>query len=375
MDEQLVLQFMEITGCSEYTEAETMLEAFAGDMDGAIQMYLSSRSGPSSSANARPMDPSRMQDYADDDDAFAVDEPRAPIPNRVGRLVDDSPPVQHSRPSYFPPMPSTSTSSSSSTTFAPTTSSSTTSSRIPTFASTTAIPSSPSESQPQPQPHIHPNMQAPTHLSVSVRSIEDAKSMALSQFKYLLVCVSDPTDFASLALNRDVWRHEMIQQLVPAHFVFWYLEHRSSEGQDMLLRYKKQASELPWVAILDPRTGAVVKEYPIAKARDPAQFALLLMSFAEQYTIEDETKTYTDPTKYAQDTKVQVRLEDGSRKVVVVSGAMPRRVFYDVVARECGLQQEKRDWELVAFSGAVPRDAMTVKAAGLGGSALTVRFM
>jgi hypothetical protein len=71
-----------------------------------------------------------------------------------------------------------------------------------------------------------------------------------------LVNIQNDDDFACHALNRDVWRDELVENLVREGFVLWQAMSNTNDGQTYITRYKVQG--YPHLAILDPRTGSLL---------------------------------------------------------------------------------------------------------------------
>lgn len=63
-------------------------------------------------------------------------------------------------------------------------------------------------------------------------------------------------DFACHALNRDVWRDELVENLVREGFVFWQDVNSTPDGRTYEQRYNVET--YPHIAILDPRTSRLI---------------------------------------------------------------------------------------------------------------------
>jgi hypothetical protein len=61
----------------------------------------------------------------------------------------------------------------------------------------------------------------PDHLIYKEGGFEGARTMAKDSKRWLLVNIQSESEFASHALNRDVWRDELIENLVREGFIFW----------------------------------------------------------------------------------------------------------------------------------------------------------
>lgn len=71
-----------------------------------------------------------------------------------------------------------------------------------------------------------------------------------------MVNIQSDDDFACHALNRDVWRDELVENLVREGFILWQAMIGSNEGQTYITRYK--VTGYPHLAIIDPRTGSLL---------------------------------------------------------------------------------------------------------------------
>ena len=65
----------------------------------------------------------------------------------------------------------------------------------------------------------------------------------------MCVCVGG----LSLCLSRDVWKNEMIQDILDTRFALWLYNDTSPDGQRFCHVYKVDMTKLPAVYILDPR--------------------------------------------------------------------------------------------------------------------------
>lgn len=61
----------------------------------------------------------------------------------------------------------------------------------------------------------------PNHLIHRAGGFQGARTMAKDTRRWLLVNLQRDSEFASHALNRDVWRDELVENLVRSGFIFW----------------------------------------------------------------------------------------------------------------------------------------------------------
>jgi len=62
---------------------------------------------------------------------------------------------------------------------------------------------------------------APEHLMFKEGGFEGARTMAKDNKRWLLVNIQRDNEFSSHALNRDVWRDELVENLIREGFIFW----------------------------------------------------------------------------------------------------------------------------------------------------------
>lgn len=103
---------------------------------------------------------------------------------------------------------------------------------------------------------------------------QGARQAARDSRRWLLVNIQSDSDFACHALNRDVWRDELVENLVRDGFIFWQAVDTTSEGSTYSERYR--VGGYPHVAIIDPRTARLMwkKEgWTQVNPMTPVQFA------------------------------------------------------------------------------------------------------
>lgn len=108
----------------------------------------------------------------------------------------------------------------------------------------------------------------PPHGIMFNGTFETARRFARDQGRWLLVTVHAPVDFASQAMNRDLWNSALLQSFVKENFVFVQMIVGGSDER----RYKSfyPFDDLyPHVALIDPRTGERVETLLVASIPVP----------------------------------------------------------------------------------------------------------
>jgi UBX domain-containing protein 7 len=70
-------------------------------------------------------------------------------------------------------------------------------------------------------PRLSDMFAAPVHLIHRAGGFQGARTMAKDSKRWLLVNIQQDSVFASHALNRDVWRDELVDNLIREGFIFW----------------------------------------------------------------------------------------------------------------------------------------------------------
>jgi hypothetical protein len=157
----------------------------------------------------------------------------------------------------------------------------------------------------------------PEHLIYKEGGFEGARTMAKDNKRWLLVNLQRDSEFSCHALNRDVWRDELVENLVREGFIFWqavsysrviedYLKvdcpsmmlcltivlsflqmDISPEGQTYSQRY--HVHDYPHIAIIDPRTRRLMwkKEgWTQEKPMTAELFAETAMDFCSRHSFD-----------------------------------------------------------------------------------------
>ena len=95
---------------------------------------------------------------------------------------------------------------------------------------------------------------------ISNVALEQAKSMAYEQKKWVMVNIQDNREFFCQQLNRDLWSNKNVKETINENFIFVQYSSDSSQGVEYLQYYTFK--DYPHIAILDPRTGEQMKLWP-----------------------------------------------------------------------------------------------------------------
>jgi len=121
---------------------------------------------------------------------------------------------------------------------------------------------------------------------------DNAREKGKETEKWLLVNIQEPSIFDCQQLNRDIWKHPGIQELIKEHFIFMQFNKDDPRGSQYCQYYfplRDSDAAYPHIAIVDTRTGEQLKIWsgpPIPNATD---FLIQLVEFLDRYSF-DQTK-------------------------------------------------------------------------------------
>lgn len=120
-------------------------------------------------------------------------------------------------------------------------------------------------------------------------SWDAARDKGKEEMKWILVNIQDTSIFTCSELNRDIWKHDGIKELVKENFIFLQYTKQDPRAQSYVNYYfplKDVESAYPHIAIVDPRTGEQVKVWsgpPLPAAGD---FLMQLVEFLDRYSLD-----------------------------------------------------------------------------------------
>ena len=213
--DELVSQFMAFSGCADTERAQSYLEMSGNNLEMAISLYMDHSGGGGTGVGAAEMD---------SDVAVAANllEIRAPDATQRMRLMDNGP------VGYDMLMEETETEN----TIHPNAFAADADIRATINAAVLAENSDddnngdddyiqvqgPSLNTPT---GLQNMFSPPTHLMHTAGGFQGARSAAKDARRWLLVNIQRDAEFSSHALNRDVWRDDLAENLVREGFIFW----------------------------------------------------------------------------------------------------------------------------------------------------------
>jgi len=243
IDDELVSQFLMFTGTEDVSKATSYLEMAAGDLEGAVGLFMD-HSAPNASGGMGGV--GDMMGGGGGGGGGYVDDVRAPDAARSERLIEDGmglglggdggmmmPPYMQMDSQWL------------STAFSPHAAMNV---RDAINSAAVAAADSDEENRDHDMDESKENdyeyddddddesvnveernhiarladmFAPPNHLMYSEGGFEGARTMAKDSKRWLLVNIQKDSEFASHALNRDVWRDELVENLVREGFVLW----------------------------------------------------------------------------------------------------------------------------------------------------------
>ncbi|VEU41188.1 unnamed protein product [Pseudo-nitzschia multistriata] len=136
----------------------------------------------------------------------------------------------------------------------------------------------------------------PVHLICNAGGFEGARASARDSKRWLLVNLQRDSEFSCHALNRDVWRDELVENLIGDGFVFWQEFDTTPEGSQYADRYK--VYDYPHIGIIDPRTRRLMwkKEgWTQVNPLTAERFAEYAMDFCSRHSLDRPPQAIRPP--------------------------------------------------------------------------------
>ncbi|KAI7833563.1 hypothetical protein BX661DRAFT_178625 [Kickxella alabastrina] len=86
-----------------------------------------------------------------------------------------------------------------------------------------------------------------------------ARLAARETGKWVMVNIQDVSDFRCQALNRDIWRQQLVKDVVARDFVFFQTSLETPEGARLTNMYA--AHSFPFIGVIDPKTGEMKRTF------------------------------------------------------------------------------------------------------------------
>jgi hypothetical protein len=120
-----------------------------------------------------------------------------------------------------------------------------------------------------------------------------ARDSGKEEKKWIIVNVQDPALFDCQKLNRDIWKHEGIKELVKENFIFIQYSKDDPRGNQYFqyyFQFRDNQDSYPHIAIIDPRTGEQVKVWSGPPVPNPSDFLMQLVEFLDRYSLDASKK-------------------------------------------------------------------------------------
>jgi hypothetical protein len=120
-----------------------------------------------------------------------------------------------------------------------------------------------------------------------------ARENGKDEKKWIIVNVQDPALFDCQKLNRDIWKHDGIKELVKENFIFIQYskdDPRGSQYFSYYFQYRESQDSYPHIAIIDPRTGEQMKVWSGPPVPNASDFLMQLVEFLDRYSLDSSKK-------------------------------------------------------------------------------------
>eukprot|EP00934_Nitzschia_sp_Nitz4_P005037 Nitzschia sp. Nitz4//scaffold35_size145790//38767//40411//NITZ4_003017-RA/size145790-processed-gene-0.229-mRNA-1//-1//CDS//3329549085//5027//frame0 len=299
VDDELVSQFLMFTGTDDTAKALSYLEMSAGDLERAVSLFMDhTAGGGGGSSGGGPM-------------PMASDDVRAPDATRTMRLMDDIGPGHAHMPMMQQPVMLPQAFGAGSTYD---------SVRQAINAAAAAHHADEDYDYSMNQedeevdddddedyeyqevtneanvPRLADMFAPPEHLIYKEGGFDGARQMAKDSKRWLLVNIQKDSEFSCHALNRDVWRDELVENLIREGFIFWQAMDQEPQGQVYTQRY--HVHDYPHVAIIDPRTRRLMWKKEGWTQQDPltaTSLAETIMDFCSRNSFDKPIRAAPRP--------------------------------------------------------------------------------
>jgi len=99
-------------------------------------------------------------------------------------------------------------------------------------------------------------IKTPNYLN-ETKTFSEIRSQAIAENKYILVSVRSPDVLNCIHINRDLWLHDCVKDIVASTFCCWQTDITNNEGQQFCNKYN--ITQFPYIGIIESSTGKVLK--------------------------------------------------------------------------------------------------------------------
>ena len=111
-----------------------------------------------------------------------------------------------------------------------------------------------------------------------------ACSRGKAKRQWILLNILRQGDFRSACMNRDLWRNQLISEIVPQMFVFCQYTHDSSIGSQLASQYHVAGGSIPCLLIIHPVTRALALSLNLAKIYNESSLSFSSEALLEKLT-------------------------------------------------------------------------------------------
>ncbi|KCV68203.1 hypothetical protein, variant [Fonticula alba] len=139
-------------------------------------------------------------------------------------------------------------------------------------------------------------------------SLDSARQSAIASDRWLMVNLLRTGDFQSDCQNRDVWNTAAVTDLITEHFVMIQYGSDTPLGRSYAEMYPVR--NYPYIAILDPRTGAIVKSVDrvVTKEEVLRMIRSFLQENGDNLSAEEQERIRSGRAVSTMDDDEQIRL-------------------------------------------------------------------
>ncbi|KAG7662330.1 ubx2 [[Candida] subhashii] len=157
------------------------------------------------------------------------------------------------------------------------------------------------------------NLFRPPFDLMTMTNLDQAKQLAKTSNKWILINIQDSGEFQCQVMNRDFWSNERIKSIVKDNFIFLQYQSDSNNGETYVNFY--HADQFPHLAILDPLTGERMKKWQDGQVPIVNDWIKDVQDFLDQFSLSPDStnplvshEPRIDPDSLSEEQQIELAL-------------------------------------------------------------------
>lgn len=189
------------------------------------------------------------------------------------------------------------------------------------------------------------NLFRPPFDIISVLTLDQARTRAKEENKWILINIQDSSEFQSQVFNRDFWSNTRIKQVVKENFIFLQYQRDSYDGESYVNFY--HVDTFPHLAILDPLTGERVRKWKDGEVPNVENWLEEVYDFLDKFSLHPgsnnplvQHEQKIDPDSLSEEQQIELAMKQS-----VLDNGKSGKTYEDAIdlASEDDDREEKED--------------------------------